>query len=100
MIPITLEKGTTNTITIQAYDDLWAPNFDRITIHPVLSDEEATGIYKPYETYKSYETYKTYKPYETHKSYGTYSLDGRKLASAPSKGIFISGGRKMLRFVP
>lgn len=44
MIPITLNEGSKNTITIQSYDDLWAPNFDRITIHPVLSDEEATGI--------------------------------------------------------
>ena len=46
MIPITLHEGSRNTITIQSYDDLWAPNFDRITIHPVLSDEEATSIEK------------------------------------------------------
>ena len=44
MIPITLNEGSRNTITIQSFDNLWAPNFDRITIHPVLSDEEATGI--------------------------------------------------------
>ena len=85
MIPVTLNEGSKNTVTIQSYDDLWAPNFDRITIHPVLSDEEATGIQK---------TYKAYKAHESHK---TYSLDGRELSAAPSKGIFIHNGKKILK---
>ncbi len=88
MFPITLSEGSKNTITIQAYDDLWAPNFDRITIHPVLSDEEATGIDKTNETYRAD---RSYEPYEV------YSLDGRKLASVPSKGIYISDGKKRIR---
>ena len=44
MIPITLKKGSANTITIQSFEDMWAPNFDRITIHPILTEEEITGI--------------------------------------------------------
>ena len=84
MIPVTLNVGSRNTITIQAYDDLWAPNFDRITIHPVLSDEEVTGIGTPYEACRASE------------SHELYTLDGRKLASVPSKGIYISEGKKVL----
>ena len=86
MIPIKLNEGSKNTITIQSYDDLWAPNFDRITIHPVLSDEEVTGID---ETYRSHEAYKTDKQF--------YSLEGHQLPSAPSRGIYISNGKKMIR---
>lgn len=82
MIPITLSEGLRNTITIQSYDDLWAPNFDRITIHPVLSDEEVTVIHTPNESRSTKET---------------YSLDGRKLANVPSKGIYISEGKKMIK---
>ena len=85
MIPVTLNEGSKNTVTIQAFDDLWAPNFDRITIHPVLSDEEITGIEAP--TNRAHEAY---MPYET------YDLDGRKLAGIPSKGIYISEGKKFL----
>ncbi len=33
MIPIALKEGSNNTITIQSFSNLWAPNFDRITIH-------------------------------------------------------------------
>ena len=84
MIPVTLNEGSKNTVTIQAYDDLWAPNFDRITIHPVLSDEEVTGIGTPYEAWRVSE------------SHELYTLDGRKLASVPSKGIYISEGKKVL----
>ena len=86
MIPITLKKGSTNTVTIQSYDDLWAPNFDRITIHPVLSDEEVTGMNPKALT----------DPADP-KSLNSYSLDGRKLAGVPSKGIYIVDGKKMIR---
>ena len=82
MIPIMLNEGLRNTVTIQSYDDLWAPNFDRITIHPVLSDEEVTVIHTPNESRSTKET---------------YSLDGRKLANVPSKGIYISEGKKMIK---
>lgn len=44
MLPVKLVEGNRNTITIQSFDDQWAPNFDRITLHPVLSDEEVTAI--------------------------------------------------------
>ncbi|MBO4550615.1 MAG: glycoside hydrolase family 97 catalytic domain-containing protein, partial [Bacteroidaceae bacterium] len=81
MIPINLNEGARNTITIQAYDDLWAPNFDRITIHPVLSDDEITSISPPLSKREG----------------AIYALDGRKLASIPSKGIYIQDGRKILR---
>jgi len=86
MIPITLNEGSKNTITIQAYDDLWAPNFDRITILPVLSDDEITGIDR-----KDSDILKDF-----HLA-NCYSLDGRKLANAPSKGLFICDGKKILR---
>lgn len=86
MFPITLKKGSANTVTIQAFDDLWAPNFDRITIHPVLSDEEATSINKPGN-----------KKEEARTDAYNYSIDGKKLASVPSKGLFISNGKKILK---
>lgn len=89
MIPITLKNGSTNTITIQAYDDLWAPNFDRITIHPVLSDEEATGI-REVQGFKSLSSSRGL-------SDKCYDLEGRKLASVPSKGIYIKDGKKILK---
>lgn len=86
MIPITLNEGSRNTVTIQSFDDLWAPNFDRITIHSVLSDDEITGIDPKYllDT-------KNLNPANC------YSLDGRKLASIPSKGIFICDGKKIMK---
>lgn len=85
MIPIKLNEGTRNTITIQAYDDRWAPNFDRITIHPVLSDEEITGI-DP----------KGLNP-KAPNDPNYYALDGRKLAGVPSKGLYIHDGKKLLK---
>ncbi|MBQ7461276.1 MAG: glycoside hydrolase family 97 catalytic domain-containing protein [Bacteroidaceae bacterium] len=81
MFPIKLNEGNQNTITIQAYDDLWAPNFDRITIHPVLSDDEITSLTLPLS--KREATF--------------YAIDGRKLPAAPSKGIYINDGKKILR---
>ena len=81
MIPITLKKGSTNIITIQAYDDLWGPNFDRITIHPVLSEEEVTSI----------NNLTTPSPVDDG---NTYTIDGRKVNGHPSKGIYIKNGKK------
>ena len=86
MFPITLNEGTKNTITIQAFDDLWAPNFDRITIHPILSDEEITGIVPNKMT--------SFTPYQDD---NYYTPDGRKLASVPQKGIYIHDGKKLLK---
>ena len=80
MIPVTLKEGSTNTVCIQSFDDLWAPNFDRITIHPVLSDDDITGIPSPTT--------------ETDKA--IYALNGCKLLGLPQKGIFIKDGKKVL----
>ena len=88
MIPITLNEGQTNTITIQAFDDLWAPNFDRITIHSVLSDEEVTSI-------------KTVGQNDniTNGKY-VYDLQGRNLSNCQTaklaRGIYIKNGKTML----
>ena len=82
MIPITLKKGLTNTITIQAYDNLWAPNFDRITIHPILSEEEVTSIKSL--TINSSPVVEGY----------TYTIDGRKINGHPANGIYIKNGKK------
>jgi alpha-glucosidase len=89
MFPITLNEGSKNTITIQAFDDLWAPNFDRITIHPVLSDDEITGI--------NYNVLNKHHHFKDLEDTNYYALDGRKLSSAPAKGIFIHDGKKILR---
>ena len=86
MIPITLPEGSRNTITIQAFDDRWAPNFDRITIHPVLSDEEVTGI-----------DFKGLKNFEELNNTYYYALDGQKLAGVPARGIYIHDGKKILK---
>lgn len=82
MIPVTLREGT-NTVTIQAFDDLWAPNFDRITIHKLLTPEEADGI-GPVCSHTP-----------THPQ-GIYNLAGQRLAKA-QPGINIIDGRKVLR---
>ena len=97
MFPITLKKGSTNTITIQAFDDLWAPNFDRITLHPVLSDEEATGILHTHETHETHEPHKPHKTHKTHEPHEKFSLSGHLLTEAPSKGIYIYDGKKILK---
>ena len=86
MFPITLNEGSLNTITIQAFDDRWAPNFDRITIHPVLSDEEVTGI-----------DLKGLKDIKDLNNINYYALDGHKLAGVPAKGIYIHDGKKILK---
>lgn len=86
MIPVTLNQGSNNTITIQAYDDLWAPNFDRITLHSVLSDDEITGL-DP----------NVFGDLKDHKVTDYYALDGRRLAGEPSKGMYIHDGKKILK---
>ena len=86
MFPITLKKGSTNIVTIQSLDDSWAPNFDRITIHPVLSDEEVTAI-DP----------KVLKDPKDLKDPNYFALDGRKLAGTPARGIYIHDGKKLLK---
>ena len=89
MIPITLPEGNKNVITIQAFDNLWAPNFDRITIHPVLSDEEVTGIGNA--------------EVQSAQKHEVYDLCGRKLSSQDAllttlpHGIYIHDGKKVLR---
>ena len=85
MIPVSLLEGNRNTITIQALDTEWAPNFDRITIHPAPEDE-ATGI----------EPTASGAPNDLH-SGEYFTLDGRKLASAPAKGIYLHDGKKTLK---
>ena len=88
MIPITLQEGSNNTITIQSFDDLWSPNFDRITIHPILTEEEVTGI-------------KSLTPNPSPVGEGNfggegniYTLDGQKLPTSPTEGIYIRNGKK------
>ena len=96
MIPITLNEGSRNTVTIQAYDDLWSPNFDRITIHPVLSDEEVTGIGSPLPSSRLGEG----------ESRLYYDLQGRRADSYKAlthrgggelSNIFIHNGKKLLK---
>lgn len=84
MIPVRLKAGTANTITIQSYDDLWAPNFDRITIHALSHDGGDTAL----------PTVRGNAP--TAHNGAVYDTAGRKLPSLPRHGIYIKGGRKFL----
>lgn len=84
MIPVTLNEGSKNSVTIQAFDDLWGPNFDRITIHPVLSDDEVNGIGKPVGLNDGAQG-----------TNGIYNLMGQRL-SKPAQGIYIENGQKKL----
>jgi alpha-glucosidase len=94
MIPVTLKKGSTNTITIESFEDMWAPNFDRITIHPILTEEEITGISGPPKT----------SPHPSYNGGEVYDLSGRRIANSQSsvlspqlkKGIYIENGKKRL----
>ena len=82
MIPIKLEKGSNNTIIIQSFDNEWSPNFDRITIHPILSEDEVTGI-------------ESLSPIPTPVVEGnTYTLDGLRINGHPTEGIYIKNGKK------
>lgn len=102
MIPVKLQKGSNNTITIQSFTDMWAPNFDRITIHPILTEEEITGIDVPKNT----------TPYPSRNGGEIYDLSGRKIKvqgsqrkedssffthhSSLKNGIYIENGKKRL----
>lgn len=92
MIPVTLNEGSQNTVTIQAYDNLWAPNFDRITLHPLFTDEETTDV----RSSKSFPNVKDFQSCRSEETGRVYSLDGRKLSNVPSRGIFICEGKKVL----
>ena len=93
MLPVTLNEGSRNTITIEAYDDLWAPNFDRITLHPVLSDDEITGI-DP----KDYGPRGTLRHATDADTDHLYAIEGRRLDSTPTaNGIYIYNGKKVLK---
>jgi len=80
MIPVTLKEGSTNTVCIQSFDDLWAPNFDRITIQPVPSDDDITGISSP----------------TPEDGKAIYALNGYKLSGTPRHGVYIKDGKKIL----
>ena len=79
MIPVTLQQGTNNTVTLKALDDDWAPNFDRITLHPLFSLDDAVG-----------------NPVVQHlpPSDDIFDTSGRKLQGAPTVGIYIKNGKK------
>lgn len=79
MIPVTLQQGTNNTVTLKALDDDWAPNFDRITLHPLFSLDDAVG-----------------NPVVQHLSPSDdiFDTSGRKLQGAPTVGIYIKNGKK------
>ena len=80
MIPVRLQAGN-NTITVQSYDDSWAPNFDRITIHPL---DNGTAISLPQSSAAAAQTA------------DTFDLMGRKLNAAPGNSVYIKGGKKFL----
>ena len=80
MIPIQLKAGD-NTITIQSYSDLWAPNFDRLTIFPLDSED---AISAPQATEAAM------------RNSDIYDLSGQKLSEAPENGIYIKGGKKFM----
>jgi len=79
---VTLKEGGKNTILIQAFDDEWSPNFDRITIHPLTPDSDETGIQVHHE------------PGKSSNDHAYYSIDGRKLPSQPAAGVFVHQGKK------
>ncbi len=79
MIPVRLKAGA-NTVTLQTFDDLWAPNFDRITIHPLSTGTGVTAASAGEATLQG--------------EGSIYDLTGRRLSSVPDSGIYICGGRK------
>ena len=88
MIPIKLEKGSNNTIIIQSFDNEWSPNFDRITIHPILSEDEITGVESlhPNPSPVSEENLVD--------DGNTYTIDGYRIVGHPTEGIYIRNGKK------
>ena len=79
MIPVKLKAGT-NTITLQSYTDLWGPNFDRITLHPLAaSTPDGVGPVAPAVKVEAG---------------AIYDLTGMQLKSVPDSGIYVRGGKK------
>lgn len=79
MVPVRLKAGR-NTITIQSYADGWAPNFDRITLHP-LTPPTPDGVAPVAPAVKV-------------ESGAIYDLTGMRLDSEPDSGIYVRGGKK------
>lgn len=79
MVPVRLKAGD-NTITIQSYADGWAPNFDRITLHP-LTASTPDGVAPVAPAVKV-------------ESGAIYDLTGMRLDSEPDSGIYVRGGKK------
>ena len=79
MVPVRLKAGR-NTITLQSYADCWAPNFDRITLHPLAaSTPDGVGSVAPAVKVESG---------------AIYDLTGMQLKSVPDSGIYVRGGKK------
>ena len=79
MIPVKLKAGT-NTITLQSYTDMWGPNFDRITLHPLTAPTpDGVGSVAPAVKVESG---------------AIYDLTGMQLKSVPDSGIYVRGGKK------
>lgn len=79
MMPVRLKAGR-NTITLQSYADGWAPNFDRITLHPLAaSTPDGVGSVAPAVKVESG---------------AIYDLTGMQLKSVPDSGIYVRGGKK------
>ena len=79
MVPVRLKAGR-NTITLQSYADGWAPNFDRITLHPLTAPTpDGVGSVAPAVKVESG---------------AIYDLTGMQLKSVPDSGIYVRGGKK------
>lgn len=79
MVPVRLKAGR-NAITLQSYADGWAPNFDRITLHPLAaSTPDGVGSVAPAVKVESG---------------AIYDLTGMQLKSVPDSGIYVRGGKK------
>ena len=86
MIPVTLHEGSDNTITLQAPDDEWSPNFDRITLYPLFDNEDGISA----ERIKNNESIMN----DEFLTGVCYDLSGRKLITQRSpKGICIQNGK-------
>lgn len=79
MVPVRLKAGR-NTITLQSYADGWAPNFDRITLHPLAAPTpDGVGSVAPAVKVEAG---------------AIYDLTGMRLSSVPDRGIYVRGGKK------
>lgn len=79
MVPVRLKAGR-NTITLQSYADGWAPNFDRITLHPLTAPTpDGVGSVAPAVKVEAG---------------AIYDLTGMRLSSVPDRGIYVRGGKK------